>query len=415
MTQTLLILLLCLFTLLSGFFSLSQISLFSLSPSERNRYKHDPDTRKQLAASLLSRPRDLLVTLLFCDIGANLLIQNTSANLFGVESTFWLKVGVPLLITLFFGELFPKTLALSYNTRIAYRIAPLIGPLQKFLGPLRQAMVKITTYLSRLIFFFFKKEPEISKEELKHALKSSESLKVLSKEEGKLIEGYLSLTDYTVKERMHPREEILSYNIEAPLEELTKLFVEKECSKIPVHSGDLQNIIGILSAPMFFSQQPKISQGEDLLPFLRKPLFVPETISARALLRNFFEKGEEIGIVVDEYGSISGLITKEDLFEVVVGEIVDRRDEKTRYTLAGKNVIIASGKLELSEFATIFGVSLPSESNMATLGGWLTEQIGTIPKSGHKYVWRSFLFHVLAADPNRIRRVYIRNLEGEER
>jgi CBS domain containing-hemolysin-like protein len=93
-----------------------------------------------------------------------------------------------------------------------------------------------------------------------------------------------------------------------------------------------------------------------------------------------------------------------------VGEIADRRDDKIRYTPAGKDVIIASGKLELSEFEELFHVQLPSENNMVTLGGWLTEQLGNIPKSGTKYIWKNFLFQVLAADPNRVRRIYIRRL-----
>ena len=115
--------------------------------------------------------------------------------------------------------------------------------------------------------------------------------------------------------------------------------------------------------------------------------------------------------MVDEYGSISGLITQEDLIEKVVGEIADFRDAKSLYTRSGENVIIASGKLELSQFAEIFGIELFSKENVVTLGGWLIEQLGTIPQTGTKYATDQFLFYVLAADPNRIRRIYVRKLE----
>ena len=117
-----------------------------------------------------------------------------------------------------------------------------------------------------------------------------------------------------------------------------------------------------------------------------------------------------MAIVVDEYGSISGVVTLEDLVEVVVGQITDRRDEKILYTKAGEDVIIASGKMELAEFEEIFDVHLDSENNMATIGGWLMEKLGDIPKEGTKFVTDEFLFHVLSSDQKRIRRVYIRKL-----
>ena len=100
----------------------------------------------------------------------------------------------------------------------------------------------------------------------------------------------------------------------------------------------------------------------------------------------------------------------EDLVEVVIGEIVDRRDKEVFFTRAGSDVIIASGKLEISQFEEVFDVNLESRSHMVTIGGWITEQLGDIPKPGVKYRTKEFLFHVLSADATRIRRVYIRRL-----
>jgi CBS domain containing-hemolysin-like protein len=113
---------------------------------------------------------------------------------------------------------------------------------------------------------------------------------------------------------------------------------------------------------------------------------------------------------VDEYSSVSGIIAFEDLVEVVIGEISDRRDAKMLFTRSKGDVIIASGKLELADFEEIFQYELSSPNNMVTIGGWLTEQLGDIPKTGTKYVTDEFLFHVLSADHTRVRRVYIRKL-----
>ena len=106
------------------------------------------------------------------------------------------------------------------------------------------------------------------------------------------------------------------------------------------------------------------------------------------------------------------MISQEDLVEAVVGEISDRRDTKSLYTRSTEDVIIASGKLELSEFKDIFGIPLKTKENIDTLGGWLIEQLGDIPLPGTKYANDDFLFYVLAADPNRIRRIYVRRLRG---
>jgi len=144
---------------------------------------------------------------------------------------------------------------------------------------------------------------------------------------------------------------------------------------------------------------------------LKKPYFVPETTKAWTLLRALRERKENLAVIVDEYGSISGLITQEDLIETVVVEIKDRRDHSNLYTQMGKDVIIASGKLELSEFKEIFGISLKSERSVVTLGGWLIEQLGSIPTTGTKHTTHRFSFYVLAAEPNRVKRIYVRRLK----
>ncbi len=400
-------------TIISGFLSLSQIALFSLSSTEIKVYRTSTDPRKQLIATLLSRPRDLLVTLLMSDIAANILVQNSAASLFGEQASWWYKVGVPLALTLLIGEVFPKTLALPNKKKISYAVAPFIDRLVRFLGPIRVITTTITAQLSRFLFFFLRKEKEISPEELHHVLRTSERHGILTREEAEIIDGYLALEDYSIRERMRPRDEIYFYELSEPLSKLIFLFSEKGCTRIPVCLGDLQNLQGILTARAFFLHRNHINDPKDLLNYLVKPVYVPETISSRTLLKQFLKNDKKMAIVVDEYGSISGLITQEDLIELVIGEIIDERDEKIRYTPAGKDVIITSGKFELNEFEELFGVVLPSESNVVTLGGWLTEQLGDIPKSGTKYVWKDFLFQVLSADPNRVRRIYVRRIKGK--
>ncbi len=405
-----LISLLILLLLCSGFFSASETSLFSLSSLKIKAYKTDSDTRKRLVADLLSSPRDLLVTIIMVNIAVNILVQNVSASLFGEASNWALNVGVPLALTLFLGEVVPKSIGLVNNTRISYRVAPVLYFFQRLLSPIRKALVSVTSVVSRIFFFFLRKEEEISIDELQHALRTSRQYGVLQAEEAELIRGYLALQESTVKERMRPREEVLYYGLEEPLSRLVHLFVDQECSRIPVCKEGLDQIVGVMTSRQFFLHRESIHSVDDLSPILEKPFFVPETVAAKVLLRQFYDRQESFAIVVDEYGSVSGIIALEDLVETVIGEIADRRDEKNLYTLSGDDVIIASGKMELADLEKIFDLPLISKNNMVTVGGYLTEKMGDIPKSGSKLITDDCLFHVLAADPTRVRRVYIRRM-----
>lgn len=407
---TIQIFLLLSFLFCSAFFSSSEVALFSLSSMKVKTFKNDPDKRKQLVSKLLSSPRDLLVTIIMLNIIINILIQNVTSSIFGDFAGWVLNIGVPLALTLVFGEVIPKSIGMANNAAISYRVAPFLNAAQRFFLPIQRVLTSITSIISRLLFFFLKSEEEISLDELQHALKTSRRYEILNEDEAELIRGYLNLQEAQVKELMRPREEVLFYDLEEPLSKLIHLFVDQECSRIPVCRESLDNVLGVITSQSFFIHREALQKPSDLSPLIQKPLFVPEGVSAEALLRQMYDREESLALVVDEYGSISGLISLEDLVEKVVGEIADARDEKSRYTRSGEDVIIASGKLELAEFEEIFGQSLSSENNMVTLGGWLTERMGDIPKTGTKYTAEGYLFHVLAADPKRVRRIYIRKL-----
>jgi putative hemolysin len=404
------IILLVLLTLSSGYFSGSETALFSLSNTKIKAYALDSDKRKQLIATLLKQPQDLLVTIFMLNTLVNILLQNVASNMFGNLASWALKVGVPLLITLIAGEMIPKSLGMQHNVSVSYIVAPSISFLQRLLAPARHLIVAITTPISRLMFFFLKREETISREELLHVLKTSEELEVLHQEELDLVCGYLDLQDATVKELMRPRQEVLFYTTDEPLSRLEHLFVDQKCSRIPICQRSFENVLGIISATDYFTHGDNIHTYEDLLKYVSRPIYTPENSLARVTLRRLEEQNQNLSLVVDEYGSISGLITREDILEVVIGQIKDLRDYKPLYSRQSEREIIAEGKLEIDEFNEIFHSDIQSEHNMVTIGGWITEQIGDIPKSGTKFKTAQFFFHVLAVDNNKIKRIYIRKL-----
>lgn len=412
---TLFTFLLILLTFLSGYFSSSEVAFFSLSPMQLKANQEDTDPRKRLISKLVLKPRDLLVTVFMMNTLINICLQNVASDMFSGFPGWSLKVGVPLVLTLVFGEIIPKNIGMHFNTKLSYAVAPAINLIQNLCAPIRKLIIVVTTPISRAIFFFLKKAKPISKDELRHTLETSEKYGVLSADEAELARGYLMLQEATVKEVMWQRSEILHYNLSEPLSKLIYLFKDEECARIPVYEGDINNLLGIITAKQYFLVKHLIHEPKDLIPYLTKPFYVPETILARTLLRKFIEHSETFALVVDEYGSINGLITQEDLSELVVGEIKDLRDRKRHYTRAGKDEIIAGGRLEISEFNTLFQVELPNTQNMSTIGGWLIAAFDEIPKSGAKFETDQFFFHVLAADPNRVRRVYIRKKSNGDR
>lgn len=398
----------------SGTLSASETSMFSLSSMKIKAYKSSPDQRHQLIARLVSCPRKLLVTILMLNVLMNILVQNVVSSLFGTFSGVLLTVFVPLILVLLFGEVIPKTIAIANNEKIAYRVAPILGFVEKSLGFVRDGIVAFTTPLSRITFFFLQREKEISLSELKHALRTSREFGVMESEEANLVRGFLNLEDFVAKEVMCPRQDILWYNINDPLSELVHLFVKKECSRVPVCDGDVEQMLGVITSKDFFLNRQQISSTDELKQFLTKPIYIPETMPSKDVLKHIYKHHQGLIFVVDEYSSICGLVTLEDLVEVVVGQIEDKKDSLTAYTVVGKEVIISSGKMELAELEELFDIKLSSVTNMVTVGGWLTEQFGDIPQAGAKHVTQNFLFHVLSADPQRVRRVYIRRIRQKK-
>ena len=395
----------------SGYFSASETALFSLSSTKIKAYQSSPSKKKQLIASLVLKPRDLLVTVFMLNTLASILIQNTSSHMSGESASWALKVGVPFVLMLFLGEIIPKNLGLQHNIYLSDKLAPSINFLQNFIRPIRVLIVRITVPISRLLFFYLRPDKSISKEELKHVLKTSQEYGVLHPDEADLVWGFLSFQESSVKNLMRPCEDILFYNIKDPLSKLTYLFTEQKCSRLPVCKDSIDHIIGILDAHQYFLHKESLSQEGALEDYLTPPLYIPENMSAKTLFKKFNEINQRLAIVVDEYGSISGLITREDLVEEVVGDISDLRDQESLFTKAGTKEIIASGRMELDDLNDYFSTHLKSKNNMVTIGGWVTEKLGSIPKNGEKIELDNFFFQVLAADPNKIQRLYIRYLK----
>jgi putative hemolysin len=408
------LILLILLLLFSAFLSSSETALFSLSVFTLKAYKYDPDNRKRLISHLLEKPKDLLVTILILNVLCSVLVQNTTSNIFGIYSGWLLKVGIPLILTLFLGEVIPKSIAITNNKAVAYAVSPSLSFVALALGPLRKIITFLTSYLSRFMFFFIKKENPLSTDELHYIIENSKKTGVLNIDEAELAAGYLDFQESNVREIMRPKEEIIFYNIDTSMDRLIELFVNKKCTRAPVCKGGLDKILGIISVTDYFANLDDVSSTEDLIKILKKPFYIPETTKGWDLFKIMRENKEQFAVVVDEYGSVVGLITQEDLIETVIGEVEDQRDFKAIYSRPSSDVIIASGKMELMEIEDIFETSFERKTSAVTIGGWLTDELEKIPQAGDKYFKDDFLFYILEADPQKVNLVYIRKVKRKK-
>ena len=244
------IILLLVLLFLSGFFSSSEVALFSLSSVKINAYESNPDPRKRLIARLVLQPRDLLVTVFMLNTVVNILLQNVVSHMFGHYARWELSIGVPLVLMLVFGEIIPKYIGIQNNVAFSYHVAPTINVVCKnLLEPIRKLIIRITLPISRIMFFFLKKEKNISKDELQHVIRKSEEQGVLPREEAELIWGYLNLQDATVKELMRPREDMLYYDLREPLSKLIYLLVDQQYFPGFLSTIKMRRIFWALSTP----------------------------------------------------------------------------------------------------------------------------------------------------------------------
>lgn len=363
--------------------------------------------------SLLSRPRRTLVSIL---VGNTLV--NVAAASFGTvvaiellsslgtrsavqAGMFWATVIMTILI-LFFGEIAPKSFALEN----AERMAPLIaGPLSAFttlLGPVRAVLERLTDTMISHSRFRQLAGPDLSSDELATAVDIGHDEGVVDAFERKVLSNILDLEERTVGEVMTPRVEVVSLDIGAPAGRWAPAFQESGFSRLPVIEGNLENIAGVFYAKDYLALRAQGAARVELRDLLREPYFVPESTKVVELLREFRERQLHFALVIDEYGSVSGLVTMEDVLEEIIGEIADSRDEEEApFKTIAPGVAVVFAGWELDEFADATGFELEDE-HAETLGGWMVNRLGRIPEAGEVVDVPPFRFRILSARPNRV-------------
>jgi CBS domain containing-hemolysin-like protein len=321
---------------------------------------------------------------------------------------FAISVIVITFVTVLFGELIPKGIALQRTEQVAgVTILPL-NIFQRLTAPLVWLFSRSGNFFLRLMGL--KEAPSHSMvgsaEELKLIVEASSKEGVLDESEGEIISQILDLEETPVRSIMIPRVDMVAISADATLREFWNTVREHRYSRVPVYRDTVDNIIGVAYAKDLLEYSGPVMDTSKVSSICHPAYFVPETMGARELLREMRRRKTHMAIVVDEFKGTAGLITLEDIIEEIIGEIYDESDEEEAAPIeeVAEGVFMLDASIPLEDASERLGIQLP-EGEYDTLSGFLMNEFGHIPEVGEKLEFGGFEFTVETADPRGIERV----------
>ena len=361
---------------------------------------------------LLADSERLLATILISNNFVNVMIIMLCNYFFAEVIDFGTSVLLEFLVItvvltfllLLFGEIMPKIYSAQHTLKFCRFSAPILSVLRKVFSPLSGLLVKSSVIVNKCVS---KKNYSISVDDLSQALELTDKDEI--SEESNILEGIIRFGDETAVEIMTSRLDVVDLEIHTPFSEVLKCVVDNAYSRIPVYEGSRDNVKGILYIKDLL---PHLGKGDNFRwqTLVRAAYFVPETKKIDDLLRDFQTNKIHIAIVVDEFGGTSGIVTMEDIIEVIVGDICDEHDEEeTQIRILEDGSFALDGKLLLTDFYRIDNVRkddfLDLEEDADTLAGLILGIKGYIPSVGEIIEYDNYIFEILSADGRRIKEV----------
>ncbi len=398
----------------SAAFSASEVALFSLTPTQLRDLKERGGQWGQRVLDLLSKPRRLLATILiannFVNVGIVILSTVAVSSLLEVERMpeylfFAVQVLAVTFVLLLVGEVLPKVYATANAMRVAQLMAGPLLALRYVFKPVSEALVRSTTWIEKR--YQKRAANPISVDALGHALELTKDASTTA-EEQRILRGIVKFGNFDVKQIMRPRTEVVAFEKELSFKQLLAAIVDSGFSRVPVYEETLDRIVGMLYIKDVL---PHIGKDEfNWHALLREPYFVPENKKLDDLLKEFQQEKVHLAVVVDEHGGTSGIITLEDVIEEIVGDITDEFDEEELiYSKLDDRTWVFEGRAPLTDVYRVLGIDgqvfEENKGESGTLGGFVLELTGRIPKKGEIVRLRNLTFTIEASDNKRIRRV----------
>jgi CBS domain containing-hemolysin-like protein len=419
----------------NAFFAAAEVALVSVRRSRLNALAQKGNVSARAALNLLENPERLLsvvqvgVTLASLGLGwagedtvygiilklfQPLLTPAREAYLHG--ASFAVAFLAISFVHVVIGEVVPKNIAIDKADRLALLFAPPLLVFYRISLPFVYVVENTAAGISRVLGVRGHAGGGHSPEELKFIIRSSRREGHLEEFEEDAIQKLLELREINTREIMTPRIDIVSVPVDASLDDLLRVMMEHKYSRLPVYEGQPESIIGILHykdlVRAWRERKNATDRGQPARPFrlrryLREPLVVPETKPLNQLVDEFRKHHKHLAMVVDEFGTITGLVTLEDVLEEVFGEIGDEHDVRRPPPVTGAPMIEVDGGTRILDLASQYGIDLPGDAGFETLAGFLLFRLGYIPTAGESVSYGPHTFTVQEMDRNRISRVKI--------
>jgi CBS domain containing-hemolysin-like protein len=311
---------------------------------------------------------------------------------------------VVTLIIIIFAEALPKLAGRNFSTQMAGWLVIPIYLFDRVLSPFTWTMAKTLSGLFPGLSH--NSVALVTEEDVKHLIDMGQEAGTIYEEEKQMIQSIFEFTDTKVGKVMIPRTDMFCVDIATPLEKMVDLVVENGFSRVPVYKANRDNIVGIIHTRDLLS----IMKNRELIvvqDILRKPYFVPESMRVDRLLREFRKGRFHMAIVVDEYGGTAGVVTLEDLIEEIIGEIRDEHEAPEEKAIAKQEdgSFVIEADVALDEVNEALGINLEPKGEIASLGGYITEMMGKVPRKGRVLEDREVVFKVLEGSDKAVLKV----------
>lgn len=418
------ILILVVLLLINGVFVMSEMAVVSSRKARLQQQANDGNKRAARALGLAQKPTSFLSTVQIGITLVGVLLgavggRAFSAPLAAVLSkwpalagsanslAFGIVIVIITLLSLIVGELIPKRLALHSPERVAAAMAGPMSFISRVFTPLVWLLGKTTELALNVMGVKPSTEPPVTEEEIQLMINQGTEAGVIEESEQDMVEGIFSLSDSRVYSIMTPRTEITWIDIQDSSEEIRKKIAESPYSRFPVCQDSLDVVLGIVKARDLLGPPSLSSEGFRLRDKLRPAFYIPETMLASRALEIFKEKDAELMLVIDEFGSLQGLLTLNDIIEEIVGDI----EAEAQATQRQDGSWLLDGLLPVDDFKEIFHVDkLPHESEYESLSGFVMMTLGRVPQAADHFEWNGLRFEVMDMDGRRVDKVLVTTL-----
>ncbi|MGF1496404.1 MAG: hemolysin family protein [Elainellaceae cyanobacterium] len=412
----------------NGLFAMAEIAVISVRKARLQEIANQGEPKAQVALDLSNSPNRFLSTVqvgitligIFAGAFGGATLSKSLATyialipgLADLSQAIALVIVVVLItyLTLIFGELVPKRLGLNNPERVAINVARPMQILAIVVSPAVHLLSASTEMVVRLLGVDqFSQEPLVTEEEIKVLVRQGTEAGMFEEAEQDMVERVFNLGDQQVTGLMTPRLEIIWLDLTDSFEINRQKLINSHHTRFPVCHESLDNVLGVLNATDVLARS-LAGEPLDFTSMLRQPLFVPGTTTALRVLELFKQSGTHIAFVVDEYGVIQGVVTLNDVMEVIIGDVpfADQPQDAPAVQREDGSWLI-DGMLPIERFKELFHVSyLPGEEqgNFITLGGFVITYLGRIPSSADLFEWHNLRFEVVDMDGNRVDKMLI--------